>query len=98
MPDHHEPIRVAYADLYSTTRTGFVAAENRPRTYGPGRVCSEEGCGTILSVYNGGTVCAAQSGPEAPSGPERTGAAAGRTVASLRSRRRLAALAHSRGA
>jgi len=29
-----------------------------PRRYPAGRVCAAEGCGTVLSVYNGGMVCA----------------------------------------
>jgi predicted RNA-binding Zn-ribbon protein involved in translation (DUF1610 family) len=30
--------------------------------YGPGRVCSKQGCGTILSVYNSAEMCAAHGG------------------------------------
>jgi len=37
-------------------------APGRPRTYGSGRVCAVEGCGTILSAYNPSDVCALHSG------------------------------------
>jgi hypothetical protein len=34
----------------------------RTRTYGSGRVCAVEGCGTRLSAYNPSDVCALHSG------------------------------------
>ena len=39
---------------------GFpINGSDRPsKAYKPGRVCHEAGCGTRLSIYNGGKYCA----------------------------------------
>jgi hypothetical protein len=38
-----------------------ASADERPRTYGAGRVCATEGCGTVLSSYNPSAVCCLHS-------------------------------------
>jgi hypothetical protein len=38
-----------------------ASADQRPRTYGAGRVCATEGCGTVLSSYNPSAVCCLHS-------------------------------------
>ena len=35
---------------------------SRTRTYGTGRVCAVEGCGTVLSAYNPSRTCALHDG------------------------------------
>jgi len=35
-----------------------IAGNDRPsRAYGRDRVCREQGCGTVLSIYNNGKFC-----------------------------------------
>jgi hypothetical protein len=37
---------------------GLQGSGPRSRTFGPGRLCAEPGCGTRLSIYNDGSCCA----------------------------------------
>jgi hypothetical protein len=37
---------------------GLQGSGPRSRTFGPGRLCEELGCGTRLSIYNDGSFCA----------------------------------------
>jgi len=37
---------------------GLQGSGPRSRTFGFGRLCSEPGCGTCLSIYNDGSFCA----------------------------------------
>lgn len=34
---------------------------SKPQTYGHGRVCAVDGCGTVLSIYNPAPFCAVHS-------------------------------------
>ena len=57
--------------------SGAVAGERftkatPARTFPPGRVCSEPGCGTVLSIYNATTYCSSH-------GPRTTVWARGRS-------------------
>lgn len=42
-------------------KKAMAKPDERPRTYGAGRVCSAEGCQTILSSYNPSAVCCLHS-------------------------------------
>jgi hypothetical protein len=42
-------------------KKALASADERPRTYGAGRVCATEGCSTVLSSYNPSTVCCLHS-------------------------------------
>jgi len=41
---------------------GAMTGDAGPRTYGSGRCCAAEGCGTILSSYNPSALCALHTG------------------------------------
>jgi hypothetical protein len=42
-------------------KKALASADERPRTYGAGRVCATDGCGTVLSSYNPSAVCCLHS-------------------------------------
>lgn len=49
------------ADVDGAEAVGAVSCTNyrrASRSYGTGRVCSELGCGTVLSIYNSEDRCA----------------------------------------
>jgi hypothetical protein len=48
----------------SLVRGAPVARSERVRTYATGRVCSAEGCFTILSIYNPSRFCGVHSAPD----------------------------------
>ena len=39
----------------------MASPEERPQTYGSGRVCAVEGCSTVLSRYNPSPICCLHS-------------------------------------
>ena len=43
----------------------FVGHRRSTRTFAQGRVCTQPGCSTRLSIYNGGSLCAVH-GPLGP--------------------------------
>jgi hypothetical protein len=50
----------------SNVRHSYTIAEvkeprSRPQTFGRGRVCQVDGCGTLLSIYNPAPFCAVHS-------------------------------------
>lgn len=47
------------SDSQSIPGESFRSHNHRPRTYGPGRRCSSEGCTTLLSIYNESDRCSA---------------------------------------
>jgi hypothetical protein len=38
-------------------KSAMANPDERPRTYGAGRVCTADGCDTVLSSYNPSSVC-----------------------------------------
>ena len=52
--------------LRSVGGRGLQGSGSRSRTFGPGRLCSEPGCGTCLSIYNDGSFCARHQAKVAP--------------------------------
>lgn len=42
-------------------KSAMANPDERPRTYGAGRVCTADGCDTVLSSYNPSTVCCLHS-------------------------------------
>jgi hypothetical protein len=52
--------------LRSVGGRGLQGSGPRSRTFGPGRLCSESGCGTCLSIYNDGLFCARHQAKVAP--------------------------------
>ena len=40
----------------------FVGHRRSPRTFSAGRTCAAPGCGTRLSIYNSGSLCASHAG------------------------------------
>ncbi len=43
---------------HSYTIAEVMEPRSRPQTYGRGRVCAVDGCGTVLSMYNSSAFCA----------------------------------------
>lgn len=51
-------------DSHSPAGTNLVQANRNPTPLQPkGRICTEDGCGTQLSVYNKGDVCGMHENP-----------------------------------
>jgi hypothetical protein len=48
--------------LHGTRLSTQVDTMMHTKTYGNGRVCRVEGCGTLLSAYNPSSICALHSG------------------------------------
>ena len=42
-------------------KSAMANPDDRPRTYGAGRVCAADGCDTVLSSYNPSSVCCLHS-------------------------------------
>ena len=42
-------------------KSAMASPDERPRTYGGGRICTAEGCDTVLSSYNPSSVCCLHS-------------------------------------
>jgi len=42
-------------------KSAMANADERPRTYGGGRICTADGCETVLSSYNPSSVCCLHS-------------------------------------
>jgi hypothetical protein len=45
---------------------GLEGSGQRSRTFGPGRLCGELGCGTRLSIYNAGSYCSRHQAKDSP--------------------------------
>jgi hypothetical protein len=45
---------------------GPVGSSRRLRTFRPGRLCGELGCGTRLSIYNDGSYCSRHQANDSP--------------------------------
>jgi|HubBroStandDraft_6_1064221.scaffolds.fasta_scaffold3062008_1 hypothetical protein len=45
---------------------GLEGSGHRSKTFGPGRLCGELGCGTRLSIYNDGSYCSRHQAKDSP--------------------------------
>jgi len=45
---------------------GLQGTGPRSKTFAPGRLCGESGCGTCLSIYNDGPFCSRHQAKVAP--------------------------------
>ena len=73
MPQRHRP--ELSESVAGEKLTGY---RRLPRTFSTNRTCGASGCGTRLSMYNGGSLCSAHATHAvAPSSPHTGGSAAG---------------------